>query len=160
MIVKVKEPQAVERARLREGQVLFTYLHLAPDLAADRGSDQVRRDLHRLRDRHRDQRRPAAAGADVRGRRPHVDPGRRDALEKANGGRGMLLGGVPGRGAGQGGDPRRRRGRRECRADGGRPGRAVTVLDRNVDVLRRLVAQFGTRIEPVFSSADAIEATC
>jgi alanine dehydrogenase len=31
MIVKVKEPQAVERARLREGQVLFTYLHLAPD---------------------------------------------------------------------------------------------------------------------------------
>jgi alanine dehydrogenase len=31
LIVKVKEPQAVERARLREGQVLFTYLHLAPD---------------------------------------------------------------------------------------------------------------------------------
>jgi hypothetical protein len=31
MIVKVKEPQAVERAMLREGQVLFTYLHLAPD---------------------------------------------------------------------------------------------------------------------------------
>ena len=31
MIVKVKEPQAIERARLREGQVLFTYLHLAPD---------------------------------------------------------------------------------------------------------------------------------
>jgi alanine dehydrogenase len=33
MIVKVKEPQAVERAMLREGQILFTYLHLAPDLA-------------------------------------------------------------------------------------------------------------------------------
>jgi alanine dehydrogenase len=33
MIVKVKEPQAVERKRLREGQVLFTYLHLAPDPA-------------------------------------------------------------------------------------------------------------------------------
>ena len=32
MIVKVKEPQAVERAMLREGQILFTYLHLAPDL--------------------------------------------------------------------------------------------------------------------------------
>lgn len=31
MVVKVKEPQAVERARLREGQILFTYLHLAPD---------------------------------------------------------------------------------------------------------------------------------
>ncbi|MFX8700518.1 alanine dehydrogenase, partial [Acinetobacter baumannii] len=31
MIVKVKEPQAVERAQLREGQVLYTYLHLAPD---------------------------------------------------------------------------------------------------------------------------------
>ena len=33
MIIKVKEPQAIERARLRKGQVLFTYLHLAPDLA-------------------------------------------------------------------------------------------------------------------------------
>ena len=37
MIVKVKEPLAPERARLREGQLLFTYLHLAPDPRADRG---------------------------------------------------------------------------------------------------------------------------
>ncbi|ODN70961.1 Alanine dehydrogenase [Methylobrevis pamukkalensis] len=36
MIVKVKEPQAVERKRLREGQILFTYLHLAPDPAQAR----------------------------------------------------------------------------------------------------------------------------
>ncbi len=31
MVVKVKEPQAVERAKLREGQILYTYLHFAPD---------------------------------------------------------------------------------------------------------------------------------
>ena len=53
MIVKVKEPLADERKRLRRGQILFTYLHLAPDLAADAGSDRFRRGLHRLRDRDR-----------------------------------------------------------------------------------------------------------
>ena len=37
MIVKVKEPQPEEIARLREGQILFTYLHLAADRRADRG---------------------------------------------------------------------------------------------------------------------------
>ena len=40
MVVKVKEPQAIERARLREGQILFTYLHLAPD--PDQTRDQIR----------------------------------------------------------------------------------------------------------------------
>jgi alanine dehydrogenase len=41
MIVKVKEPQAVERAMLRPDHILFTYLHLAPGRRADRGSGQV-----------------------------------------------------------------------------------------------------------------------
>ena len=96
MIVKVKEPQAVERKMLREGQLLFTYLHLAPD------PDQTR-DL-------------LASGCtaiayetvtDARGGLPLLAPMSEVAgklapqvgawtLQKANGGRGVLLGGVPG----------------------------------------------------------------
>ena len=96
MIVKVKEPQAVERAKLREGQVLYTYLHLAPD------PEQTRELVH--------------SGAvciayetvtDDSGGLPLLKPmsqvaGRMSvqagaaALEKAHGGRGVLLGGVPG----------------------------------------------------------------
>ena len=96
MIVKVKEPQAVERARLRKGQILFTYLHLAPD------PDQTR-DLMKsgatciayetVTDR--------AGGlpllapmSEVAGRlAPQVGAW---TLQKANGGRGILMGGVPG----------------------------------------------------------------
>ena len=48
MIVKVKEPLAAERKLLRRGQILFTYLHLAPDLAQTQGPCRERRDLHRL----------------------------------------------------------------------------------------------------------------
>lgn len=96
MIVKVKEPQAPERAMLRRGQLLFTYLHLAPD------PDQTRELL--------------ASGVtaiayetvtDARGGLPLLAPmsevaGRLApqvgswALQKPNGGRGVLLGGVPG----------------------------------------------------------------
>ena len=96
MIVKVKEPQPGERAMLREGQVLFTYLHLAPDPAQTR-------DL-------------IASGAtciayetvtDARGGLPLLAPMSEVAgrlapqvgawtLQKANGGRGVLMGGVPG----------------------------------------------------------------
>ncbi|MFC3570074.1 alanine dehydrogenase [Paracoccus sp. TOH] len=96
MIVKVKEPQAAERAMLRRGQVLFTYLHLAPD------PDQT----HGL----------LASGAtaiayetvtDARGGLPLLAPMSEVAgrlapqvgawtLQKANGGSGVLLGGVPG----------------------------------------------------------------
>ena len=96
MIVKVKEPQAIERKWLRDGQILFTYLHLAPD-------PEQRRDL-------------VASGAtciayetvtDGSNGLPLLKPmsqvaGRlavqagATALEKAQGGRGVLLGGVPG----------------------------------------------------------------
>jgi alanine dehydrogenase len=96
LIVKVKEPQAIERKRLREGQVLFTYLHLAPD-------PEQTHDL-------------LASGAtciayetvtDDRGGLPLLAPMSEVAgrlapqvgawtLQKANGGRGVLLGGVPG----------------------------------------------------------------
>ena len=109
---------------LRRGQVLFTYLHLAADTEQAAGAREVGRHRHRLRDRHRAGRLAAAAGADERGRRPHVDPGRRDCLQKANGGFGVLLGGVPGVAPAQRRDPGRRRRRHQRGADGRRARRA------------------------------------
>ena len=96
MIVKVKEPQAVERAMLRRDQILFTYLHLAPDDEQTARSAQVGRHRHRLRDGDR----PVGAlpllkpMSQVAGRMS-IQAGA-TALEKAHGGRGVLLGGVPG----------------------------------------------------------------
>ncbi len=96
MIVKVKEPQAVERAMLREGQLLFTYLHLAPDPAQTKdllasgctaiAYETVTDDRGGL---------PLLAPmSEVAGRlAPQVGAW---TLQKANGGRGVLMGGVPG----------------------------------------------------------------
>ena len=123
MIVKVKEPQPEEWAQLRPGQILFTYLHLAADPAQARGL--------------------MASGVtaiayetvtDAQGGLPLLAPmsevaGRLSiqaaatALQKPNGGRGVLLGGVPGVPAGQGRHPRRRRRRHPGRAHGRRPRR-------------------------------------
>ena len=50
MVLKVKEPQPAEIEMLRAGQLLFTYLHLAPDPEQTRGLMRLGRDLHRLRD--------------------------------------------------------------------------------------------------------------
>jgi len=96
MVVKVKEPQPVERAQLRPGQILYTYLHLAPD--PDQTADLVKSGV------------TAIAYETVTGpggTLPLLKPmsqvaGRMSiqagatALEKVNGGRGVLLGGVPG----------------------------------------------------------------
>ncbi|MBB4640192.1 alanine dehydrogenase [Rhizorhapis suberifaciens] len=161
LIVKVKEPQEGERALLREGQVLFTYLHLAPD-------PEQTRDL-------------LASGVvavayetvtDANGGLPLLKPmsqvaGRMSiqagatALEKVHGGRGVLLGGVPGvmpakvvvigggvvgfnaaqMAAGLGAD--------------------VTILDRNPEVLERLGTYFEARAKTRFSNraniADSLE---
>lgn len=157
MIVKVKEPQAVERARLHEGQVLFTYLHLAPDWPQT--EDLIKSKATCIA---YETVTSASGGlpllapmSEVAGRMS-IQAGA-TALQKANGGRGMLLGGVPGvepakvviLGGGVVGA------NAALMAVG--LGAQVVILDRNVDVLRRLVAQFGTRIETVFSSADAVE---
>ena len=96
MIVKVKEPQAVERAMLRRGQVLFTYLHLAPDPEQTR--DLLNWGVTAI---------AYETVTDPRGGLPLLAPmsevaGRLApqagawALQKANGGEGVLLGGVPG----------------------------------------------------------------
>jgi alanine dehydrogenase len=157
MIVKVKEPQAVERAMLREGQILFTYLHLAPDLPQT--EDLVKSKSICI---------AYETVTDARGGLPLLAPmsevaGRMSiqagaqALEKSNAGRGMLLGGVPGVepakvvviGAGMVGNNAAQM------AVG--MGADVVVLDRNVDVLRRIDAQFGNRVKAVYSTADALE---
>lgn len=143
LIVKVKEPQAVERKMLREGQVLFTYLHLAPDPAQ----------THDL----------LASGAtciayetvtDDRGGLPLLAPMSEVAgrlapqvgawtLQKANGGRGVLMGGVPGVGPARvvviGGGVV---GTHAARIAAGM-GADVTVLDRSLPRLRLLDDQFG-----------------
>jgi len=157
MIVKVKEPQAAERAMLREGQVLFTYLHLAPD--PEQANDLVDSDAICIA--YETVTSPSgglpllAPMSEVAGRMA-VQAGAY-YLEKAHGGKGVLLGGVPGV------DPAK-----VVVLGGGvvgthaihialGMGAEVWVLDRNVDVLRRLWAQFGRPLNTVFSTRDAIE---
>jgi alanine dehydrogenase len=157
MIVKVKEPQDIERTRLRGGQVLFTYLHLAPD-------PQQCEDL-------------LASGAvciayetvtQSGGGLPLLAPmsevaGRLSvqaaahSLQRAQGGCGMLLGGVPGvppariviLGAGVVGTNATQM------AVG--TGAQVVVIDRSVDALRRIDHLFGARVMTVFSNRDNVE---
>jgi len=152
LIVKVKEPQANERAMLRPGQILYTYLHLAPD--PEQATDLV------------------ASGAtciayetvtDASGGLPLLKPmsqvaGRMSiqagagALEKARGGRGVLLGGVPGV------QPAK-----VCIIGGGVVGfnaaqmaaglgADVTILDRSPEVLERLGIYFEARAKTRFSN--------
>ncbi len=157
MIVKVKEPQADERAMLRTDHVLFTYLHLAPD-------PEQTKDL-------------VASGAmciayetvtDDHGRLPLLAPmsqvaGRMSiqagaaALESTHGGAGLLLGGVPGVAPAQ-----------VVIIGGGMVGKHATemaigmgatviVLDRNLDVLNDLDARFDASITTLYSTTDALE---
>jgi alanine dehydrogenase len=157
MIVKVKEPQAAERKMLRPGQLLFTYLHLAPD--AEQARDLI------------------ASGAvciayetvtSSSGGLPLLAPMSEVAgrmaiqagayfLEKTHGGLGVLLGGVPGV------DPAKVVilgggvvGSHACHIALGM-GADVWVLDRSTEVLRALWRQFGRPLNTVFSTHDAIE---
>ncbi|ADN76182.1 alanine dehydrogenase [Ferrimonas balearica DSM 9799] len=157
MIVKVKEPQAVERAMLRPGQILFTYLHLAPD--APQTEDLVKSGAICI---------AYETVTDARGGLPLLAPmsevaGRMSiqagaqALEKSNQGRGMLLGGVPGVepakvvviGGGMVG--------RNAALMAVGMGADVTILDRNVNVLRELNNQFENRAKVIYSTAEALE---
>ena len=123
MIVKVKEPLAAERKRLRRGQVLFTYLHLAPDREQTQDLLEERRHGDRLRDRHLALRHAAAADADVGDRRPPRAAGRR-ALSRAHRGRPRRAAGRrAGRAAGRGRGAGRRRVGHACRDHRARHGR-------------------------------------
>ena len=157
MIVKVKEPQAAERAMLRKGQVLFTYLHLAPDPDQAReliASGAVCIAYETVTSPHGGL--PLLAPMSEVAGRMAVQAGAQ-LLEKPQGGKGLLLGGVPGvapaRVAILGGGVV---GTHAAEIALGM-GALVTVLDRNVDALRRLWSQFGTRLGTAFSNRDSIE---
>jgi len=157
MVVKVKEPQAEERKKLRKGQILFTYLHLAPDAPQtrdliDSGAICIAYETVTAPNGSLPLLTPMS---EVAGRlAPQVGA---HALEKAQGGRGVLLGGVPGVPAAEvvilGGGVS---GTHAATIAVGM-GAQVTVVDRSADALKRLAAQFGTSISTVFSTRSAIE---
>jgi len=159
LIVKVKEPLAAERNKLHRGQVLFTYLHLAPDRAQteDLLSSGVTAIAYETVTSPQGALPLLTPMSEVAGRMaPHV--GAR-CLEKENGGRGVLLGGVPGVAAASvlvlGGGVA---GTNAALIAAGM-GADVTVLDRNPDALRRVAAQLGG-VRTVFSTRDVIELLC
>jgi len=127
MIIKVKEPQATECTQLSKGQLLFTYLHLAPD--------------------------PAQTSALLAQAGAHC-------LERAQGGSGVLMGGVPGTkpanvfviGGGVVGQ------NAAYIAKG--MGANVTIVDRSIPRLRQLDVEFGGRVTCLYSTKEAIENHC
>lgn len=157
MIVKVKEPLAEERSMLREEQILFTYLHLAPDLPQTEDlikSKAVCIAYETVTGRHGGL--PLLAPMSEVAGRMSIQAGA-ECLEKSNGGLGMLLGGVPGVTPAKvviiGGGVVGTNAAQMAIGMGAR----VVVLDRSIDVLRRLDAQFGAQLETVYSNADSLE---
>lgn len=156
MIVKVKEPQAVEIARLKPQHVLFTYLHLAPDPAQAEGlmkSGATCIAYETVTDR--DGRLPLLKPMSEVAGRMSIQVGAH-FLEKAQGGRGMLLGGVPGvqpanvviLGAGVSGY-------NAAQIAVGMRAR-VQVFDKNPARLEELDREFNGRLETVYSTKAAI----
>jgi alanine dehydrogenase len=157
MIVKVKEPQAIEIARLTPKHTLFTYLHLAPDPEQAEGLMKSGATCIAYE-----------TVTDSDGRLPLLKPmsevaGRMSIqvgahfLEKANGGRGVLMGGVPGvrpadvviLGAGVAGY-------NAAQIAVGMRAR-VTVFDKNASRLEELDREFNGRLETVYSTKAAVE---
>ncbi len=158
MVVKVKEPQAVERAQLRRGQILYTYLHLAPDPEqtaelVQSGVTAIAYETVTGADRSLPLLKPMSQVAG----RMSIQAGA-TALEKAHGGRGVLLGGVPGVlpakvvviGGGVVGFNAAQM------AVG--LGANVTILDRDNLVLERLDSHFEGRSRTLYSSNAALAA--
>ncbi|MFT3728425.1 MAG: alanine dehydrogenase [Terricaulis sp.] len=156
MIVKVKEPQAVEIARLKPNHVLFTYLHLAPDPAQAEGlmkSGATCIAYETVTDR--DGRLPLLKPMSEVAGRMSIQVGAH-FLEKAQGGRGVLLGGVPGvqpanvviLGAGVSGY-------NAAQIAVGMRAR-VQVFDKNPARLEELDREFNGRLETVYSTKAAI----
>lgn len=157
LIVKVKEPQPIECKRLREGQTLFTYLHLAPDAQQARmlkesgvtaiAYETVTQDDGGL---------PLLTPMSQVAGRMSIQAGAH-CLEIAQGGSGILLGGVPGVAAANvvviGGGVV---GTNAVRMAMGMEAR-VTVLDRSLQRLNELDFQFGSKINTIYSTADSIE---
>ena len=157
MIVKVKEPQLSECAKLRRGQVLFTYLHLAADkpqaeALMKSGAIAIAYETVTGADRSLPLLTPMS---EVAGRMS-VQVGA-TCLQKAQGGRGVLLGGVPGVapakvvviGGGVSGTHAVEMAH-GLRAD-------VTVIDRSIKRLRELDVQFLGAVSTLYSTTENIE---
>ncbi len=157
MIVKVKEPQPQEIARLKEGQVLFTYLHLAPDPAQTKGlmASGVTAIAYETVTGERGGLPLLAPMSEVAGRMS-VQVGAH-CLEKPQGGIGVLLGGVPGVAAAKvvilGGGVA---GTNAARMAMGMEAHVV-VIDKSLSRLYDLDLQFGSQLHTIYSTQDAIE---
>lgn len=157
MIIKVKEPQPEECKMLRPGQILYTYLHLAPDatqtqLLVESGASCIAYETVTARDGSL----PLLAPMSEVAGRMSVQAGAHH-LEKAQGGLGVLLGGVPGVAPAEvlviGGGVV---GTQATRMAVGM-GANVTILDRSLPRLRQLDTEFDGRVNCVYSTVDAIE---
>ncbi len=157
MVVKVKEPQPNECMMLREGQVLFTYLHLAPDpkqanLLIKSGCIAIAYET--VTDR--DGRLPLLTPMSEVAGRMSVQAGA-TSLEKVNGGSGILLGGVPGVAPARviviGGGVV---GTNAIRMAIGKES-YVTVIDKSLPRLQALDYQFGAKLNTIFATTDTIE---
>lgn len=157
LIVKVKEPQAIERGRLRPGQVLFTYLHLAPDPVQARdlvASGCVAIAYETVTSPHGGL--PLLTPMSEVAGRMAIQVGAH-YLERPHGGPGVLIGGVPGvapakvtiLGAGVVGS--------NAAQIAVGMGAEVVVLDPSAEALRRLARQFGSRVVTGVSSGEAVE---
>ena len=156
LVIKVKEPQHNERELLRASQTLFTYLHLAPDLAQT--TELITSGATCI---------AYETVTDARGRLPLLAPmsevaGRMSVqagamcLEKSHGGSGMLLGGVPGTHQARvlilGGGVV---GQNAAQMAVGM-GASVTIIDRSLDVLREIDIRFGQRVQTLYSTQDSV----
>ncbi|TAK73244.1 MAG: alanine dehydrogenase [Gammaproteobacteria bacterium] len=157
MIIKVKEPQLQECRLLRRGQILFAYLHLAPDpeqahLLQESGCVAIAYET--VTDKNGGL--PLLAPMSEVAGRMSIQAGA-TCLEIKNGGRGILLGGVPGVapakvvviGGGMVGTNAVRMGMGM--------GAHVVVIDKSLAQLYQLDLQFGSKINTIFSTTDAIE---
>ncbi|MGD0642962.1 MAG: alanine dehydrogenase, partial [Roseiarcus sp.] len=156
MVVKVKEPLAAERKQLRRGQILYTYLHLAPDLAQTKdlvasGATCIAYETVTSPNGGLPLLTPMS---EVAGRlAPQVGA---HALEKAQGGRGVLLGGVPGVppaevvviGGGVAGT--------HAATIALGMGANVTVVDKSNEALQRIAAQLDAGVRTIYSTRAAI----
>lgn len=157
MVIKVKEPQPQECKMLREGQVLFTYLHLAPDpqqsrLLQESGCIAIAYETVTNKNGGL----PLLAPMSEVAGRMSIQAGA-TSLEITNGGSGILLGGVPGVAPAKvvilGGGVVGTNAVRMAMGLGAR----VVVIDKSLERLYHLDLQFGSKIMTIYSTTDAIE---
>ena len=160
LIVKVKEPLKAERAKLRRGQMIFTYLHLAPDL--EQANDLMASGVTAI---------AYETVTDAEGKLPLLAPMSEVAgrmapqvaahfLERPHGGRGILLGGVEGAAPGKmvilGGGTVARHAATVAIGMGA----DVTIIARSSHTIKQLTGLFGTHARIVATGQEAIESLC